>query len=35
MGKFKVDVVPPTVGQGFFYNFSSNHGCLSWGFNTN
>ena len=34
MGKFKVDVVPPS-SQGVFYRFSSNHGCLSWGFNTN
>jgi hypothetical protein len=35
MGKFKVDVVPPRTQQAFFYTFSSNHGCLSWGFNTN
>ena len=35
MGKFKVDVVPPRISQGFFYRFSSDHGCLSWGFQTN
>ena len=34
MGKFKVDVVP-TRAQGVFYRFSSNHGCLNWGFSTN
>lgn len=35
MGEFEVDVVQPQIGQGFFYRFSSDYGCLGVGFTTN
>jgi len=31
MGSFSIEVTPPRFSQQFYYNFSSRHGCLSWG----
>ena len=35
MGTFKVEVLPPHITQHSQRSFSSNHGCLSWGSDTN
>jgi hypothetical protein len=34
MGRFSIEVTAPRIFQQFYYGFSSLHGCLSWGFNT-
>ena len=34
LGRFQIDVTPPHLSQQAFYGFSSFHGCLSWGMNT-
>jgi hypothetical protein len=35
VGIFTIEVTPPRFSQQFYYNFSSLHGCLSWGETTN
>jgi len=32
MGNFQIEVPPPHFWQNPYYGFTSNHGCLSWGF---
>jgi hypothetical protein len=34
MGTFDVEVTPPRIAQQSHYVFSSNHGCLDWGFSS-
>ena len=34
MGSFSIEVTPPRFSQQYYYSFSSVHGCLSWGENT-
>lgn len=34
LGRFRLDVTPPRMHQQAFYGFSSFHGCLSWGENS-
>jgi hypothetical protein len=34
MGNFRIEVTPPRFPQQDFYEFSSIHGCLGWGFNS-
>jgi hypothetical protein len=31
MGSFSIEVTPPRFSQQSYYDFSSRHGCLSWG----
>lgn len=35
IGVFSLEVAAPKFTQQFYYGFSSNHGCLSWGFDSN
>ena len=34
IGRFSIEVTPPRIHQQSFYGFSSNHGCLDWGANS-